>query len=271
VSRKSVPKEKGGIPLDKLLAAHATGSDARLDRLVERYGRDVVPASSKLAPATSSTVTKPATTPTKQRKTSPKRARLTREDDSQVAETRSPRLVGYARVSTDEQTTALQLDALRAAGCSVIHQDAASGALRSRPGLERAIADLAPGDTLVVWKLDRLGRSLRHLLDSAETLRERGAALRSLTEHIDTGTAAGQMLYSVLGAVAQFERDVLRERTVAGLAAAKRRGERLGRPFALTPAQIREAKKMLARGESPNNVARVLRVGRSTLYRAIAL
>jgi len=91
-----------------------------------------------------------------------------------------------------------------------------------------------------------------------------------LTEHIDTGTAAGQMLYSVLGAVAQFQRDVLRERTVAGLAA-KRRGERLGRPFALTPAQIREAKKMLARGESPNNVARVLRVGRSTLYRAIAL
>ena len=217
---------------------------------------------------------KPAATPPKRPKTSPKRApgaRLARQDDSQVVETRSPRLVGYARVSTDEQTTALQLDALRSAGCSVIHEDAASGALRSRPGLEPAIADLAPGDTLVVWKLDRLGRSLRHLLDSAEALRERGVALRSLTEHIDTGTAAGQMLYSVLGAVAQVERDVLRERTVAGLAAAKRRGERLGRPFALTPAQVREAKKMLARGESPNHVARVFRVGRSTLYRAIAL
>ena len=119
------------------------------------------------------------------------------------------------------------------------------------PGSSARIADLAPGDTLVVWKLDRLGRSLRHLLDSAEALRERGVALRSLTEHIDTGTAAGQMLYSVLGAVAQFERDVLRERTVAGLTAAKRRGEHLGRPFALTPAQVREAKKMLARGESP--------------------
>ena len=179
--------------------------------------------------------------------------------------------MGYARVSTDVQTTALQLDALRAAGCAVIHEDSASGSLRSRPGLERAIADLVPGDTLVVWKLDRLGRSLRHLLDSAEALRARGVALRSLTEHIDTGTAAGQMLYSVLGAVAQFERDVLRERTVAGLAAAKRRGERLGRPFALTPAQVREAKRMLARGESPNKVARVFRVGRSTLYRAIAL
>jgi DNA invertase Pin-like site-specific DNA recombinase len=156
-------------------------------------------------------------------------------------------------------------------GAPSLTKDAASGSLRSRPGLERAIADLAPRDILVVWKLDRLGRSLRHLLDSAETLCERGVALRSLTEHIDTGTAAGQMLYSVLGAVAQFERDVLRERTVAGLAAANRRGEHLGRPFALTPTRVREAKKMLARGESPNHVARVFRVVRSTLYRAIAL
>lgn len=101
-------------------------------------------------------------------------------------------------------------------------------------------------------------------------LRERDVALRSLTDHIDTGTAAGRMLYAVLGAVAQFERDVLRERTVAGLAAAKLLGERLGRPPALTSAQIREAKKMLNRGESPNHVARILRVGRSTLYRSIA-
>jgi len=178
--------------------------------------------------------------------------------------------VGYARVSTDEQTTALQLDALRAAGCAVIHEDSASGASRSRPGLGRAIEDLIAGDTLVVWRLDRLGRSLRDLLDISEMLRERDVALRSLTDHIDTGTAAGRMLYSVLGAVAQFEREVLRERTVAGLAAAKRRGERLGRPPALSPPQVREAKKMLARGESPNHVARILRVGRSTLYRAIA-
>jgi hypothetical protein len=119
-----------------------TGSDARLDHLVERYGGDVVPASSKLDPATSSTASKPASTRPKPQKTSSKkapRARLVRTNDSQVIETGSPRLVGYARVSTDEQTTALQLDALR-----------------SRPGLERAIADLAPGDTLVVWKLDRL-------------------------------------------------------------------------------------------------------------------
>ncbi len=144
------------------------------------------------------------------------------------------------------------------------------GASRSRPGLARAIEDLRAGDTLVVWRLDRLGRSLRDLLDIAEMLRDRDVALRSLTDHIDTGSAAGRMLYAVLGAVAQFERDVLRERTVAGLAAAKKRGERLGRRPVLTPAQVREAKKMLACGESPNHVARVLRVGRSTLYRAIA-
>jgi len=121
---------------------------------------------------------------------------------------------------------------------------------------------------LAVWRLDRLGRSLRDLLDVAETLRERGVALRSLTDHIDTGTAAGRMLYAVLGAVAQFEADVPRERTVAGMRAVKRRGERLGPP-ALTTAQRREAIKMLERGESSARVARVFRVGRSTLYRSL--
>jgi DNA invertase Pin-like site-specific DNA recombinase len=105
--------------------------------------------------------------------------------------------------------------------------------------------------------------------DVAEALRERGVALRSLTEHIDTSTAAGKMLYAVLGAVAKFERDVLRERTIAGIRAARVRGERLGRPPALTPLQVREARTMLERGESPSHVARILRVGRSTLYRAL--
>ncbi len=100
--------------------------------------------------------------------------------------------MGYARVSTDEQTTALQLNALRAAGCAVIQEDSASGAARSRPSLERSITDLRAGDTLVVWKLDRLGRSLPNLLEVAETLHERDVALRSLTEHIDTATAAGK-------------------------------------------------------------------------------
>jgi len=262
VSRKSVPKRKTGIPLDELLAAHAAGDD-RLQTLVGRYGGSVVPASTLGA--------KSAKGPNPTEKGSKKApgTHFARLDDSQVVPIAGPRLIGYARVSTDEQTTALQLDALCAAGCAAIHEDSASGASRSRPGLSSAIDDLRAGDTLVVWRLDRLGRSLRDLLDISEMLRDRDVALRSLTDHIDTGTAAGRMLYAVLGAVAQFERDVLRERTVAGMRAAKKRGEHIGRPSALSPTQIREAKKMLERGESPNHVARVLRVGRSTLYRAI--
>jgi len=179
----------------------------------------------------------------------------------------SPQLIGYARVSTDEQTTRLQLDALKGHGCALVFEDTESGSRRSRPQLDRCLQELHAGDTLVVRKLDRLGRSLRDLLDIAETLQSRGVALRSLTEHIDTATAAGKMLYAVLGAVAQFERDVLRERTVAGMRAAKRRGEHIGRPAALNTLQIREAERMIERGDSPNHVARVLRVGRSTLYR----
>jgi DNA invertase Pin-like site-specific DNA recombinase len=262
VSRKSVPKRKAGIPLDELPAAHAAGDD-RLKTLMGRYSGSVVPASTLGA--------KPAKgrKPTKKGLKKALGARLARLDDSEVVPLVEPRLVGYARVSTDEQTTALQLDALRIAGCAPIHEDSASGASRSRPGLSRALEDLAAGDTLVVWRLDRLGRSLRDLLDISERFRERDVALRSLTDHIDTGTAAGRMLYAVLGAVAQFERDVLRERTVAGMRAAKKRGEHIGRPSALTPTQVREAKKMRDRGESPNHIARVLRVGRSTLYRAI--
>lgn len=181
----------------------------------------------------------------------------------------SPRLIGYARVSTDDQNPDLQRDALRAAGCAPIFEDAASGVSRSRPGLEQALAEVRAGETLVVWKLDRLGRSLRDLLTLAETLRERDVALRSLTDHLDTGTAAGRMLYAVLGAVAQFERDVLRERTVAGMRAAQRRGRRLGRKPRLTPDQVREARAMIERGESPARVARLFRCGRSTLYRCL--
>ncbi len=230
---------------------------------MRRYGSLIIPASTFAAKATA----KP-----KRVRTGPKKApeaRCAQPDRSQVVPLVEPRLIGYARVSTDEQTTALQIDALHAAGCAAIHEDSASGASRSRPGLDRAIEDLRAGDTLVVWRLDRLGRSLRDLLDISEMLQERDVALRSLTDHIDTGTAAGRMLYAVLGAVAQFERDVLRERTVAGMRAAKSRGEHIGRPLALTPLQVREAKGMLTRGESPNHIARVLRCGRSTLYRAL--
>jgi len=146
VSRKSVPKRKAGIPLDELLAAHAAGDD-RLETLMGRYSGSVVPASALGAT--------PAKGPNPTKK-------------SQVIPIAEPRLIGYARVSPDEQTTALQLDALRAAGCAAIHEDSASGASRSRPGLNRAIEDLRAGDTLVIWRLDRLGRSLRDLLDISE-------------------------------------------------------------------------------------------------------
>jgi len=250
------------MPLDELLAAHLAGDDARLATLMERRS-PVVPASTVAAKRA------PAAKRPKSVARKPVGARFVRSDDSEVVLTAPTRLMGYARVSTDAQTTRLQLDALKAAGCERIFEDKESGALRSRPKLDRAFAELNAGDTLVVWKLDRLGRSLRHLLEISETLRERGVSLRSLTEHIDTATAAGKMLYAVLGAVAQFERDVLRERTVAGMRAAKSRGEHIGRPLALKPAQVREARTMLARGESPSHVARVMRVGRSTLYRAI--
>ncbi len=123
------------------------------------------------------------------------------------------------------------------------------------------------GDTLVVWRLDRLGRSLRDLLDISEMLRDRDVALRSLTDHIDTGRRRQPYAVRRARRVAQFERDVLRERTVAGMRAAKSRGEHIARPSALSRAQIREAKKMLDRGERATHVARVLRFGRSTLYR----
>jgi len=261
VPRKSVPKRNAEIARKKPLKNDA--GDGRFEALRARYGRDVIPASS--------ITTNPSRAPKRPKASSNKAlgTRFARSDDSQAVENTSRRLVGYARVSTDEQTTRLQRDALRAAGVDVVFEDKESGALRSRPRLDRALAELRPGDTLVVWKLDRLGRSLRNLLEVAETLRERSVALRSLTEHIDTASAAGKMLYAVLGAVAQFERDVLRERTVAGMRAAKSRGEHIGRPPALTSSQIREARKMLERGGSPSHVARVLRVGRSTLYRAI--
>ena len=203
------------------------------------YGRGVLPASA-MTPAKASAKRKGSSTTSKPPKTSAKKApgaRLARPDDSQVI---APRLVGYARVSTDNERAALQLDALRAAGCAVIHEDSASGALRSRPGLDLALADVGAGHTLVVGASIVQAGAWGACSMAAQTLRERGVALRSLTEHIDTGTAAGTMLYAVLGAVAQFERDVIRERTVSGLVAAKRRGERLGRrPGAVARASAR--------------------------------
>jgi DNA invertase Pin-like site-specific DNA recombinase len=144
------------------------------------------------------------------------------------------RLVGYARVSTSDQETRLQRDALRRAGVDYIYEERAS-AVAKRPQLERCLASMQPGTILVVWKLDRLARSLRDLLTILERLHAAGAGIRSVTEPIDTATPAGMLMVQVLGAVAQFERSIIRERVVAGQVAARQRGQRWGRPRTLAP------------------------------------
>ena len=138
-------------------------------------------------------------------------------------------LIGYARVSTAEQDTALQTDALRNAGCERVFEDTASGAKADRPGLADALAYLRDGDVLVVWRLDRLGRSLPHLIETVGKLEARGVGFRSLTENIDTTTPGGRLIFHVFGALGQFERDLIRERTKAGLTAAAARGRKGGR------------------------------------------
>jgi len=179
------------------------------------------------------------------------------------------KVLGYCRVSTDDQTTALQSDAMARAGVDVVLLEEASGADPSRPVLAQALAALEPGDTLVIWRLDRLGRSLAHLISVASTLRDRGVFLRSLTEGFDTATASGRLLYHVLGAVAEFERETITERTVAGMKSAKRRGVHVGRPRALTGARLAEARRMLEEGHTKANVGRILRVSPTTIRRAI--
>jgi len=134
-------------------------------------------------------------------------------------------LIGYARVSTTDQNLDLQLDALTKADCEKIHEDYASGAKTDRNGLETAIGSLRKGDTLVVWKLDRLGRSLKHLIEVINALNERGIYFKSLQESIDSSTSSGKLIFHVFGALAEFERDIIRERTLAGLAAARSRGK----------------------------------------------
>jgi DNA invertase Pin-like site-specific DNA recombinase len=183
-----------------------------------------------------------------------------------------PRLIGYARVSTDDQTPALQLDALRSAGAVEVFEDLGmSGATRQRPGLVAALSALRTGDVLVVWRLDRLGRSLGDLIELVNTLKAKGCGLRSLTEALDTSTAGGELVFHVFGAMAQFERSLGIERTRAGLQAAKQRGAKLGRKRSLTPRQVEHARQLIEQGESPPAVAKTLEVSRSTLWRALSL
>jgi DNA invertase Pin-like site-specific DNA recombinase len=179
-------------------------------------------------------------------------------------------LIGYARVSTGDQNHDLQMDALRTAGCERIWTETASGARTDRPQLAALLDVARAGDTLVIWRLDRLGRSLQHLIKVAEDLKQREIALRSLTEGIDTTTTAGRFVYSLLGALAQMEREVLIERTKAGLAAAVTRGRKGGRPRALDESKVRAAQAMLAAGTlSGAEIAKQLGVAPSTLYRTI--
>jgi DNA invertase Pin-like site-specific DNA recombinase len=179
--------------------------------------------------------------------------------------------VGYGRVSTQEQNLDLQEKALRDAGCHVIYKDeGVSGALKERPALNEALESVSEGDTLVVWKLDRLARSASHLLEVCDDLKSRGVGFQSLTESIDTTTPMGKFYFTILSGLAEFERDLIIERTKAGIQAAKARGQHCGRPRKLNLNQLRHAKELLDEGRSRNEVARLFGVDPSTLYRRLA-
>jgi DNA invertase Pin-like site-specific DNA recombinase len=178
---------------------------------------------------------------------------------------------GYARVSTTEQDEALQRDVLAATGVDKMFVDKVSGALQHRPALDELLGQLRAGDTVVVWRLDRLGRSLRNLIDLVGELEQRGVGLRSLTEQIDTTTPNGKLIFHQFAALAEFERDLIRERTQAGLAAARARGRTGGRPSVWTPEKLRTARSMYAAGEHVGSIARVLGISRGSVYRGLAV
>src|SRR5216683_3772705 len=179
-----------------------------------------------------------------------------------------PHLLGYARVSTADQNPDLQHDALKAAGCYRIFVYTASGALDERPALARVLEQLRPVDTLVVWKLDRLGRSLRHLIDTVAQLERCDVGFRSLQENIDTTTPGGKLIFHIFGAPAEFEGDLIRQRTLAGLAAARARGRAGGRPPSMTPTKIALAQQMYdAQQHSLAEIAKTLGVSRASIYR----
>ena len=181
--------------------------------------------------------------------------------------------IGYARVSTEEQNLDLQIEALTEAGCDrIVTDQAQSGAkaAETRAGFSEALDLLGSGDLLVVWKLDRVGRSIADLIHLLKFFEDRGIEFRSLTDGIDTTTAGGRLVFHIMGALAEFERDLIQERTRAGLRAAKKRGKRLGRPPALTPAQIAHAKAAIsAKRETVTGMAEILGVNRSTIQRAL--
>ena len=178
--------------------------------------------------------------------------------------------IGYARISTPDQNTALQQDALQAAGCEKIYSDICSGATPTaqRPGLQQALAYARPADTLVVWRLDRLGRNLKDLVQQVTGLQARGVHFVSLQERLDTTSAAGKLIFHLFASLAEFERDLIRERVQAGLQAARARGRKGGRPQVLVGAKLDRAADLMAAGQLPvREIARIVGVDRSTLYR----
>lgn len=178
-------------------------------------------------------------------------------------------LIGYARVSTTEQDTALQTDALRKADCEPIFEETVSGAKADRPDLANALAYLRDGDVLIVWRLDRLGRSLPHLIETISMLEERGIGFRSLTEAIDTTTPGGRLIFHVFGALGQFERDLISDRTKAGLAAAAARGRKGGRKPVVSAEKLQRAQEHIANGLNVREAAARLKIGKTALYAAL--
>jgi DNA invertase Pin-like site-specific DNA recombinase len=182
-------------------------------------------------------------------------------------------LIGYARVSTNEQNLDLQQDALKKAGVTAknLYTDKITGTKEERPGLEAALSHLRDGDTLVVWRLDRLGRSLKHLIETVTALQNTGVAFQSITENITTATATGQLVFHIFGALAEFERNLIKERTTAGVSAARARGRKGGRPrLATTSGKVAMAKKLYADKTTPiRDICKTLHISRATLYRYI--
>jgi DNA invertase Pin-like site-specific DNA recombinase len=180
-------------------------------------------------------------------------------------------LIGYARVSKNEQNLDLQLDAFKKAGVSEKHifTDKITGTKAERKGLEQALTHLRKGDTFVVWRLDRLGRSLKHLIETVTALQQQNIAFKSITESIDTATATGQLVFHIFGALAEFERNLIKERTIAGLEAARTRGRKGGRPKLKTSSsKVSMAKKLFAdHTNSIADICRMLQISRATLYR----
>lgn len=179
-------------------------------------------------------------------------------------------LIGYARVSTDEQSLQPQLEALKEVGCEKLFEEIASGAKTARPKLDEAVKYARPGDVLVVWKLDRLGRSLKHLIETVQILEEKGVDFKSLTEGMDTKTSGGRLLFNIFGAIAEFERDLIKERTKAGLKAARARGRKGGRPKKMDIQTIEMARSLHKNANTTvAEICNTLKISKSTLYRCL--